>query len=121
METPSAALSGLGLKLPARRGFLPSSRDPSPETVLPTRILYVHSASRSTRRRGRDLLEVPACGITMNPHGPAALSGDRLRLDWMPRYARRVVRAAFPTERTADRQLGTLAESGQPRARPARR
>lgn len=68
METPSAALSGLGLKLTARRGL-----------------------------------------------------HDRLRRDWMPRNARGVVRAVSPTERIADRQLGTVAESGQPRARPARR
>ena len=128
METPSAALSGLGLKFPARRGLLPSGRDPRPETVLPTRILYVHSAARSTRRRGRDLLEVPACGIRVNPHRPAApaeamaaLSDDRLRRDRMARNARRLARQAFATQRIADRRFGAVAESRQQRASPAHR
>lgn len=126
METASAALSGLGLKLPVRR-LLPLGRDPSPETVLPTRILYVHPASRCTRGRGRDLLEAPASGITVNPYGPAVLaeamaarSDDRLRRDRMARNARRVPREVVPTERIADRRLGAMAESHQPRARPAR-
>ena len=127
METASAAPYGLGLKLPARR-FLPPGRDPSPETVLPTRILYVHPASRPTRGCGRDLLAVSASGITVNPHEPvalaeamAALSDDRLRRDRMARNARPVPREVFPTERIADRRLGAMAESRQPQARPARR
>ena len=127
METTSAVLSGLGLMLPARR-LRPSGGDPSPATVLRPRILYVHPASRSTRGRGRDLLEVPACGITVNPHGPAALveampalSDDRLRRDGMARNARRVPREVFAREWTADRRLGAMAEPHHPRARPARR
>ena len=78
--------------------------------------------------RIREGSEDSDCGLTVDPHRPAALaeamvvlSDDRSRRDRTARNACRLTRGTFATERIADLRFGAVAESHQPRARPARR
>ena len=68
------------------------------------------------------------CGITVDPHRPAALaeamvtlSDDRARRDRMADNARRVACESFATERLADRMLNTLIAARPSRERAAQR
>ena len=76
----------------------------------------------------RRVLADHACGITVDPHRPAALaeamvtlSDDRARRDRMAGNARRVACESFATERLADRMLDTLIAARPPRERAAQR
>ena len=76
----------------------------------------------------RRLLADRDCGITVDPHRPAALAeamvaltDDRPRRSRMARNARRAARESFATDRLADRMLDTLVAAHRPRARNRRR
>ena len=75
----------------------------------------------------RQLLADRDCGITVDPHRPAALAkamvalcDDRPGRDRMAGNARRVACESFATDQLADRMLGTLIAANRPRERAPR-
>ena len=102
------------------------------DTVSPNKLFDALAAGipviQTTQGWIRRLLADHDCGITVDPHRPAALaeamvalSDDRPRRDRMAANARRVGCESFATERLADRMLDTLTAVQRPRGRAAQR